>query len=52
MNYLILHHDEAFYTNWFDVDNNYIVGMVVFNLQTNMFTINGLNWIPIGEDSL
>lgn len=52
MNYLILHKGEAFYTNWFDADNNYVDGMVVFNLLTDMYTINGFNWFEIAEDSL
>ena len=52
MNYLILHNGEAFYTNWYDKDNNYVSGMVVFNLLADTFTIDGENWLEIQEDSL
>jgi hypothetical protein len=53
MNYLILHEQSAFYTNWYDRDNNYIEGMVVFNLYANLYTLDGgLNWVNILEDSL
>lgn len=52
MNYLILHNNEAFYTNWYDKENNYVDGMVVFNLLSNEFTTNGEDWQPIIEDSL
>jgi len=53
MIYLILHEQSAFYTNWYDRENNYIEGMVVFNLYTGLYTFDGgLNWIEIQEDSL
>lgn len=52
MNYLILHNNEAFYTNWFEAENNYVEGMVVFNLLSDKYTIDGINWIKIEEDSL
>lgn len=52
MNYLILINGDAFYTNWFDVENNYIDGMVVFNILSDSFTTDGQTWKEINEDSL
>ncbi len=45
---------KAFYTNWFDPDNNFNseVGMVVFDLVNHKYMVNGLAWINIDEDSL
>ena len=45
---------KAFYTNWFDPDNNFNseVGMVVFDLVNHKYMVNGLTWINIDEDSL
>lgn len=52
MRYLILHNNEAFYTNWLDVDNNYVEGMVVFDLLRDEFTTDGINTKEIEEDHL
>lgn len=52
MNYLILHNGQAFYTNWYDKENNYADEMVVFNLLSHTFTTDGENWQIIEEDSL
>lgn len=56
MNYLILyqgtHERSAFYTNWFDPENNYIEGMTVFNLLTHTFTTDGKTWKEIVQDHL
>jgi hypothetical protein len=53
MNYLILTPGyEPFYTNWFDVENNYVPEMVVFNLLNHTYTINGTDWYPIFQDHL
>ncbi len=52
MNYLILRDGEAFYTNWFDYENNYNDGMVVFNLLTDTYTTDGINWKEIEQDHL
>ena len=45
---------KAFYTNWFDLDNNFNseVGMVVFDLVNHKYMVNSLAWINIDEDSL
>ena len=50
MKYLILHDGEAFYTDWFSVENNYIPGMVVFDLVADVFTDDG-NVSICGEDA-
>lgn len=52
MNYLILHEGKAFYTNWYDFENNYVPGMVVFNLLSNEYTTDGTTWKPIEQDHL
>ena len=52
MKYLILHDGEAFYTDWFSVENNYIPGMVVFDLVADVFTDDGNVWHQIGIDYL
>jgi hypothetical protein len=52
MNYLIFYNGEAFYTSWFDQKNNYMDGMVVFNLLTDSFTTDGIIWEQIKQDHL
>lgn len=52
MNYLILHNNSAFYTNWFDAENNYVEGMTVFNLISDKYTVDGKTWLKIEEDNL
>lgn len=52
MNYLILIEGEAFYTNWYDFENNYVPGMVVFNLLTHQYTTDGAFWEDIEQDHL
>jgi hypothetical protein len=52
MRYLILVGYEAFYTNWFDAENNYAAGMVVFDLINHTFTNDGTTWNEINEDHL
>jgi len=45
---------QAFYTNWFDVENNFNpeVGMMVFDLITHKYMVNSLGWTDIKEDHL
>jgi len=45
---------KAFYTNWFDVENNFNseVGMVVFDLVNHKYMVNSLWWSDIDEDHL
>jgi hypothetical protein len=58
MKYLVTYTDNgkqrAFYTNWFDVENNFNpdVGMVVFDLINNKYMVNSLAWNDIEEDHL
>lgn len=52
MNYLILYNNSAFYTNWFDAENNYLEGMTVFNLISDKYTVDGKTWLKISEDHL
>lgn len=45
---------KAFYTNWFDVENNFNpdVNMVVFDLINHKYMVNSLGWTNIEEDHL
>ncbi len=58
MNYLVTYIDngtqKAFYTNWFDVENNFNpqVGMVVFDLINHKYMVSSLGWIDVEEDHL
>jgi len=58
MNYLVTYIEngiqKAFYTNWFDVENNFNseVGMVVFDLVNHKYMVNSLGWSDIEEDHL
>lgn len=53
MNYLIvIKNSEPFYTNWFDAQNNFAEGMIVFNLLNHTYTTNGKEWHEIKEDNL
>lgn len=52
MQYLIFYAGSAFYTKWFDAENNFVRGMVVFDLHSHKYTTNGTNWETIDEDHL
>jgi len=51
MNYLIYYKGESFYTNWFDIDNNYVEGMIVFDLRRHT-CYDGEGLIEIKQDHL
>lgn len=52
MHYLIYYNGTPFYTNWFTVENNYVDGMVVFDLLNHEYTNDGKEWKEITEDHL
>lgn len=56
MTYLVTYQQDgeqlSFYTNWFDPENHFVHGMIVFNLLSHKFTTDGINWQEIQEDSL
>ncbi len=52
MQYLILYEKKAFYTNWFDAENNYTNGMIIFDLINHTYSTNGKEWNEIKEDQL
>lgn len=58
MRYLVTYTNEgkqeAFYTEWFDIENNFNpeVGMIVFDLVKHKYLINNLGWIDIQQDHL
>lgn len=47
---------ESFYTNWFDIDNNYCSGfeMVVYNLLSHEYYDGNpeKKWKPVNQDHL
>jgi len=45
---------EAFFTEWFDAENNFTpgIGMTVFDLKAGKFTTDGVLWDEITEDHL
>jgi hypothetical protein len=55
MSYLIIDKDKdtpPFITDYFIIENNYIDGMVVFNLNSREYTSDGVNWEGIEIDQL
>lgn len=54
MNCYLIHpkDSEPFLTNWFDTENNYAPGMVVYDFQRFRFTTDGITWNPIAVDHL
>ena len=55
MRYLITTNDSPpFLTYLFDSENHFSKenGMIVYDLQLNQFTIDGVNWLPIEIDHL
>lgn len=52
MRYLVYHNNESFFTNWFEEDNHYSPGMIVFDLEYGKFTDDGKTWKDIEEDHL
>ena len=52
MNYLIIQKESAFFTNWYDYENNYSSGMIVINLLKGEVTFNGVEWQNITQDHL
>lgn len=51
--YLIIPHEgEPFNTKWFEAENHYQEGMIVFDLACGDYTEDGINWKPIQVDHL
>ena len=51
MRYLIYHDNEAFLTDYFEIESMYTGGMIVFDLGNGIF-YDGKEWKKIEEDSL
>lgn len=53
MRYLITSNTEPFYTNWFDIENNFNseMNMIVYDLYEHLF-YDGESWKEIKEDHL
>jgi len=53
MRYLIIKNDGVpYYTNWYDHENNYEEGMIVFDLYNHVYTTDGVNYNEIIFDNL
>lgn len=58
MNYLVTYNEngtsKAFYTEWFDSDNNFNAELVmnVFKLLAHQYTTDGKTWVDIEFDHL
>ena len=55
MRYLVMNDKppfEPFLTNWFDTENNFNPGMIVYDLMRYVYTLDGKTWIEIPEDHL
>lgn len=51
MRYLIVWKGSPFYTKWFNVEN-FEEGMTVFDLKEDLYSTDGINWLPIKTDTL
>jgi hypothetical protein len=49
--FTIIHENKVFYSNYFDVENLYVRGMIVINNINDTF-FDGKNWQEIEEDHL
>lgn len=53
MRYLITQPNQhPFLTDWYSFENNYVPGMIVYDLARFMYTPDGFNWISIKQDHL
>lgn len=54
MRYLIVFKDggDPFYTQWFQYENHFIKGMIVFDFSENKWTDDGVSWQEIKIDHL
>lgn len=52
MRYLITGIDEPFMTAWFDAENHFADGMVVYDLSRGLYTTDGDVWHVIEQDHL
>ncbi len=53
MNYLVTEPGkEPFMTSWFDSENHFVEGMIVYYLPKEKYTTDGINWNNIKLDSL
>lgn len=51
--YLIIPKDsDPFLSKWYDYENNYAEGMIVFDFSTKGYTTDGNNWKNIPENHL
>lgn len=51
MKYLIIADNEAFYTQWLDIE--YVSeGMIIVDLINDLISFDGFTWNQIEEDSL
>lgn len=44
--------ERCFFTNYYSYENTHLPGMLVIDLEKQLFTENGTTWNPINEDVL
>lgn len=53
MRYIVFFAGQSpFYTQWFDAENLFVIGMTVIDTETQRYTIDGTNWIEMQIDHL
>jgi hypothetical protein len=43
---------KPFYTNWFNLENHFTDGMIVYDLHKSIYTTDGTTWQIIEHDNL
>ncbi len=54
MRYLVTTQDykPPFFTMWFEYENHYQNGMIVYDLFNSLYTTDGKTWEPVETDQL
>ena len=53
MRYLITHPEhQPFFSQWFEYNNHYIEGMIIYDLMDKSYSKDGIIWIGIEIDHL
>lgn len=52
MSYIIIYDGKAWYTDWYDYENNYKPGMIIIDIHRDRFSVDGTTWKKIEYDHL
>jgi hypothetical protein len=52
MRYLITGDFEPFFTKWYEYENHYAEGMIIYDLKDNVYSTDGKTWQEIQFDHL